>query len=878
VVHVSDSTVIVTLRLRPRDEDVEAAEVHLLLGPTRAVELETLMLELRGVCGFRLQIRNILLIPVRESASFAERFLSESAALFGSLETLLEPSRELRRDDGRSVVDEKILSGVERRKAVKALLYIHALRRRCGALIEEGILRDCCPRMRALIDQELTEVEAEYPMASVTTDIKALTGRIEAFASRAGNLLHRHLLCTNGRLSDAQVEALRELVQTFHSAAVSTIALHESPEAGEGIKLGVIKFLIDKNGVMADCLRPGLQCVGLTLDCSLLLVQENRFLQMTDWYSRSLVLNIKGWLSRNLEHVNRTKEYISLPWDYEQLNELCTSVLPETFQYQLSVFFELCTTLVLNRDDGSQRNKRNKQLLLLNEKIVSAVGSSLELLAAEYARALQAKHWGGADSEEALLNLRFLMSVANDSLRIQTEHTRPMGEVQTTSAGGCEAAIKSVFVAFEKVRTDALRRLARLLFGELQEYLSGFELQWSKSTNNVLVGTILATLEDYFTDLQRNLDVRNFVSLLNTCCGICIARYLLFLRERCAKKLALSSEEMVKLADDVIRVRKSFKRWISRAERASGALDDELGRDMDRCLKFLGDVQQLLTLRPVSNLRIAVVALLSSYPGELHHIAGGVLKLLTLRPDYDLETINMVAAEERKYSTSAEQRTDSHDEHDCDLFVRVFGGLVSEEAPIITPHKLPRQDPLKVIREIAADFSLTPHSLRYRDEVHRLDVERMVGLRTTVSRTSSEGDLQQQQESIRSDDLCMVFVADVRVRGLSSGSLLGLCNPYVVVSLGEARAKTSVQWNRRVDAAWQGEMLSVRVSGARLAASSLRVEVFDKERIRRKKLIGDVTVRLSGLDVHDINSWFALNCESVKGCEIHLSLRLQATS
>ncbi len=60
------------------------------------------------------------------------------------------------------------------------------------------------------------------------------------------------------------------------------------------------------------------------------------------------------------------------------------------------------------------------------------------------------------------------------------------------------------------------------------------------------------------------------------------------------------------------------------------------------------------------------------------------------------------------------------------------------------------------------------------------------------------------------------------------------------------------------DWVWKNTVLTFRSTLARLENQRLYVRVFDKERIRRKRLLGAVSVKLAGLEVHGIQSWFAL--------------------
>ena len=90
-------------------------------------------------------------------------------------------------------------------------------------------------------------------------------------------------------------------------------------------------------------------------------------------------------------------------------------------------------------------------------------------------------------------------------------------------------------------------------------------------------------------------------------------------------------------------------------------------------------------------------------------------------------------------------------------------------------------------------------------------------------------------------------VSSFQVKGLQSFSLIGSANPYLSVSLGSQRQKTTVLWGR-AQGHWEGHM-DFSLPAKQLESAYLTVRVFDKERIRRKRLLGAVAVKLVGLHV-----------------------------
>jgi hypothetical protein len=120
-----------------------------------------------------------------------------------------------------------------------------------------------------------------------------------------------------------------------------------------------------------------------------------------------------------------------------------------------------------------------------------------------------------------------------------------------------------------------------------------------------------------------------------------------------------------------------------------------------------------------------------------------------------------------------------------------------------------------------------------------------------------------------------IKISHIEVRKLHSAALFGECHPYIYFTLGLQRQKTSVKPNCH-GATWD-EVLALKVPTALdLTTATLSVEVFDKEFIRRKRLLGEVAIKLDGLDMREFDSWFALEGGECAGVgEIHVKISLQ---
>ena len=93
---------------------------------------------------------------------------------------------------------------------------------------------------------------------------------------------------------------------------------------------------------------------------------------------------------------------------------------------------------------------------------------------------------------------------------------------------------------------------------------------------------------------------------------------------------------------------------------------------------------------------------------------------------------------------------------------------------------------------------------------------------------------------------------------MKSASFLGRVNPYVAMTLGRQRQKTTVIWGAS-ETDWKGTALPFSTSKSKIDYQNIQVKVFDKELVRRKRLIGSVTVTLAGTETRSVESWYALD-------------------
>jgi len=247
--------------------------------------------------------------------------------------------------------------------------------------------------------------------------------------------------------------------------------------------------------------------------------------------------------------------------------------------------------------------QRVARLQHLNDVVTRAVGASWLLLAEEYGRALQSKHWDLVDAsqEEISANTHFLVAVANDCYRVATGHAEDIVCVATAvgtppSATSAAAAVahdvaRAVADAFQRVSEAALKHAARVIFARVQPTLLAFEATWTSDPGNNAVREITGLLSSAFRTLRPMAEDIYYIRLLNICADTVACRLLLLLRERATKGTRFTVAECKRLEADVGVVNKTF----SEAKMAlhNGYMHNSL---LSRQMQILFDTCDLLLL------------------------------------------------------------------------------------------------------------------------------------------------------------------------------------------------------------------------------------------------------------------------------------------
>lgn len=342
------------------------------------------------------------------------------------------------------------------------------------------------------------------------------------------------------------------------------------------------------------------------------MVSLNEFLE---WYGRDLVLETQRWLARTLMNAAKTKQNsYDLPWDFSQ-DKMYVSTLPETLRFQLNVYLDLCTsqsdlsdpTLVDANDSISAPSSapttptnakkqpsfhdfmtpssssvvvqgdvqvapshsptklKKSRLLRVNALIVKAIARCFLLLAEEFKRALQLKHWAdGKSAEEKSQNGNFLISLINDSFRTCTVHLDPLIDIEVSESAKNEvkSLVTSVTTAFHWVAEKSVTILVSLIYSDLEDVLVNFDEMWISGGKNT-TKMITSTLKDYFVDIERIMEPHFYKSVVMHSAKACVLRYLYFFKDRSTVG-ALNEDQAQDMKNDIISVKTCFTSVLKR--------------------------------------------------------------------------------------------------------------------------------------------------------------------------------------------------------------------------------------------------------------------------------------------------------------------------
>lgn len=330
-----------------------------------------------------------------------------------------------------------------------------------------------------------------------------------------------------------------------------------------------------------------------------------------EWYSDSLLHDTRRWLIRTSQNASAERKNTSnLPWDVELLGETIVSFLPETLRFQLNVYTELCSVNLTTTEYEDAESKAtavlesgqaigvgmsmpsgmqlhafiptepslNQSAIAgrVNEMILHAVSEALVLLAEEYLRALQGRHWDRVDptTGKFAVHLDFLASVANDCHRVLSRHVPELQQTIRTSPKVYTTKHAHLVTTFSEPADIAIRNMMRIIFTDVQSTLIDFDTLWN-NPRNLLARTLTAAVGAHLRTRRSVLAPDVFFKLLGCCAQVVVIRFLLFLKARSVSRVIMSVDDTLRFVRDVSIVKQNFLTFIGEDEsnNATGSTD-----------------------------------------------------------------------------------------------------------------------------------------------------------------------------------------------------------------------------------------------------------------------------------------------------------------
>lgn len=209
------------------------------------------------------------------------------------------------------------------------------------------------------------------------------------------------------------------------------------------------------------------------------------------------------------------------------------------------------------------RYNRQGLYIQINEKIMSGVMTVFLMLCEEYNRALSTKHWDQESikqSKEMENNMKFIISVVNDSYRIITNHIYSFAEIHLISS--IDYKIDSqirLLASYISLSDRAMKYIIRIIFADVAMILINFDTIFMEIT---FIRSLTATLTRHYNYLQTQIERSMYRKLIQNGMNIIIRRYLLFFKDRSMKKKSFTIDEINKLYSDISQLGKYFNALI----------------------------------------------------------------------------------------------------------------------------------------------------------------------------------------------------------------------------------------------------------------------------------------------------------------------------
>jgi len=615
---------------------------------------------------------------------------------------------------------------------------------------------------------------------------------------------------------------------------------------GQENRTNIVSFLVREELRLDVVLRRLLAPFRLLCRPQARLLEPEHLDAVLIWYNGALLDEMRSWLRKTLDAAKMCKSNTKfLPWDYDSSNGRFVSTLPESLVAQTSFYLDLRVPLTSPHAFEEERERARR----VNDRILRAYGQVLLLLVEEYKKTFQMKNWGEASPTDNLHDICFVVSIVNDCYRLGSYHIEPYRKTDMISPATDDVAF-TLIQEFNGTAEIGLKFLLKMCFAEAKHKFEEFDKQWATQTDdNSLVGAITVSLTNRINILHPIMEPFYYGKLLAGAVDVCASKYLTFIR------IKSESGAQAKLSKGhVKRVQTEVTQWVT-CFRALVQPDTDKA-PINGKLQYLEEVRDLLCLDYSAPQYLELVHRIC----RKYCIDGrtAIIRMLsatvTLRTDGSFRLQHAVDGIANKFKDSP--NTGEVDLLD-DIYIRVFGDEADNKktrgfgffkrgsSAVGTNESKGKEKEKETLQSMP--------SLMESDEF-AVDFEKM----SQDSSSDTASTMYGEAPSESGGESYPILVTDMRVRGLKTSSLLSAANPYIKVVLNAQRIKTTVRWNSN-NAVWKDFTMNFHLSTSNLASKSFIVIVYDKERVRRKRMLGTIKVPLGALERGPIEGWFTLD-------------------
>jgi len=708
-------------------------------------------------------------------------------------------------------------------------------------------------------------------------------------------------------------ECLRELIEGYFILMRDEFQVYLGSPAnfkrtpGQEAKIMLLQMVVFCDEALDSIVRKNMWCVNGQLSPSLSLL-DSKFKpkDVVLWYASSLQTETAQWLSKTIKQAATFKNNSNLPWDFNVNGPHVISSLPETVIKQNNSFLELCDRTATKfafatasiypkkyQSGDAYESEIDKLRDTISFEMVESSNRCLLLLAEEYQNALQTKNWSKtqhhrrsaynlavekAIDEEA--NFMFLLSIANDCGRVidianSTIEADPMGP-------NAESARK-VAARFKSVADIVIIEIFRTIFADVHDLIIDFRNEWETQTE-LVVKKLIHNCTSYFEYTGRKLMHKSYHdSIVGYCANVITGCFLLLIKSRAGEDKKFDAAEYARFKYDIDNINKKFSRSLGRSDLDNAIMPVSLLQDIAGVIVTPHAASGKKKLSPTEELTRAsspLAKIMSAVTFEYsRQVSDGVLKdSIYMRPDVGSDVVQVLSQCLRSDSanlrfqkfTLADRFFPSHEEAFHSMCEKIYDkNATSGSKSDVNFFK-------KVRVGLSNAFTVNEKEQQTRDVNSRLlkildleDIDEDERLEAARKRRDAANREENKNSKASDNDNCTLTISRIEVRGLVSSSFFSAPNPYVAINVDSQRVKTSVQWGAKGGAVdFAGTVLTVTHPKATLSTGVMEIEVNDKERLRRKRYIGKVEIKLGGLDLHRIESWFALKGGENDGAEV----------